>query len=279
MARIAVGDVQGCLPELRQLLKQADFRSDRDEVWFVGDLVNRGPDSLGTLRFVRALGDNARVVLGNHDLHLLAVAFGGSRKLRADDTLDDILNAADRESLMEWLVSRPLAVREGSDLMVHAGIVPQWTVEEVMTLSAEVEQALRIDPVKLFESMYGNRPDCWSPTLEGSDRLRFIINVLTRLRYCRADGRIDLKMKGAPGSQESGWMPWFAAPDRRTSSARVITGHWSTLGFVDRPDLLSLDTGCVWGGALTAAALDSNARWSLPCGGYQRVKMSAQSDG
>jgi bis(5'-nucleosyl)-tetraphosphatase (symmetrical) len=279
MARIAVGDVQGCLPELRQLLKQADFRSDRDEVWFVGDLVNRGPDSLGTLRFVRALGDNARVVLGNHDLHLLAVAFGGSRKLRADDTLDDILNAADRESLMEWLVSRPLAVREGSDLMVHAGIVPQWTVEEVMTLSAEVEQALRTDPVKLFESMYGNRPDLWSPALEGSDRLRFVINVLTRLRYCRADGRIDLKMKGAPGSQESGWMPWFAAPDRRTSSARVITGHWSTLGFVDRPDLLSLDTGCVWGGALTAAALDSNARWSLPCGGYQRVKMSAQSDG
>ncbi len=279
MARIAVGDVQGCLPELRQLLKQADFRSDRDEVWFVGDLVNRGPDSLGTLRFVRALGDNARVVLGNHDLHLLAVAFGGSRKLRADDTLDDILNAADRESLMEWLVSRPLAVREGSDLMVHAGIVPQWTVEEVMTLSAEVEQALRIDPVKLFESMYGNRPDLWSPALEGSDRLRFVINVLTRLRYCRADGRIDLKMKGAPGSQESGWMPWFAAPDRRTSSARVITGHWSTLGFVDRPDLLSLDTVCVWGGALTAAALDSNARWSLPCGGYQRVKMSAQSDG
>ena len=279
MARIAVGDVQGCLPELRQLLKQADFRSDCDEVWFVGDLVNRGPDSLGTLRFVRALGDNARVVLGNHDLHLLAVAFGGSRKLRADDTLDDILNAADRESLMEWLVSRPLAVREGSDLMVHAGIVPQWTVEEVMTLSAEVEQALRIDPVKLFESMYGNRPDLWSPALEGSDRLRFVINVLTRLRYCRADGRIDLKMKGAPGSQESGWMPWFAAPDRRTSSARVITGHWSTLGFVDRPDLLSLDTGCVWGGALTAAALDSNARWSLPCGGYQRVKMSAQSDG
>ena len=279
MARIAVGDVQGCLPELRQLLKQADFRSDRDEVWFVGDLVNRGPDSLGTLRFVRALGDNARVVLGNHDLHLLAVAFGGSRKLRADDTLDDILNAADRESLMEWLVSRPLAVREGSDLMVHAGIVPQWTVEEVMTLSAEVEQALRIDPVKLFESMYGNRPDLWSPALEGSDRLRFVINVLTRLRYCRADGRIDLKMKGAPGSQESGWMPWFAAPDRRTSSARVITGHWSTLGFVDRPDLLSLDTGCVWGGALTAAALDSNERWSLPCGGYQRVKMSAQSDG
>jgi bis(5'-nucleosyl)-tetraphosphatase (symmetrical) len=279
MARIAVGDVQGCLPELRQLLKQADFRSDRDEVWFVGDLVNRGPDSLGTLRFVRSLGDNARVVLGNHDLHLLAVAFGGSRTLRDDDTLDDILNAADRASLLEWLLSRPLAVREGSDLMVHAGIVPQWTVDEVMTLAAEVEQALRTDPVKLFESMYGNRPDRWSPELEGSDRLRFIINVLTRLRFCRADGRIDLKMKGAPGSQENDWMPWFATPDRRTSNVRVITGHWSTLGFVERPDLLALDTGCVWGGALTAAALDSNARWSLPCGGYQRVKMSAQSDG
>jgi len=279
MARIAVGDVQGCLPELRQLLKQADFRSDRDELWFVGDLVNRGPDSLGTLRFVRSLGDNARVVLGNHDLHLLAVAFGGSRTLRDDDTLNDILNAADRDSLLEWLVSRPLAVREGSDLMVHAGIVPQWTVDDVMMLAAEVEQALRADPVKLFESMYGNRPDRWSPALEGADRLRFVINVLTRLRYCRADGRIDLKMKGAPGSQESGWMPWFETPDRRTSNARVITGHWSTLGLVNRPDLLTLDTGCVWGGALTAAALDSDARWSLPCDGYQRVKMSAQSDG
>jgi len=279
MARIAVGDVQGCLPELRQLLIQADFRSDRDEIWLVGDLVNRGPDSLGTLRFVCSLGDNARVVLGNHDLHLLAVAFGGSRKLREDDTLNDILNATDREPLLEWLVTRPLAVREGSDLMVHAGVVPQWTLDEVMTLAAEVEQALRTDPVELFKSMYGNRPDRWSPTLEGADRLRFIINVLTRVRFCRADGRIDLKMKGGPGSQGSGWMPWFAVPDRRTSSARMITGHWSTLGFVDRPNLLALDSGCVWGGALTAAALDSNVRWSLPCGGCQRVKLSAQSDG
>lgn len=279
MTRIAVGDVQGCLPELRQLLKQFNFRSDRDEVWFVGDLVNRGPDSLGTLRFVRALGDNARVVLGNHDLHLLAVAYGGSRKLRNDDTLDDILSATDRDTLLEWLITRPLAVRAESDLMVHAGVVPQWTADEVMTLAGEVEQALRTDPAKLFESMYGNRPDRWTHTLEGADRLRFIINVLTRLRYCRADGRVDLKMKGAPGSQETGWMPWFDAPERRTTGVRVITGHWSTLGLVDRPDLLALDTGCVWGGTLTAAALDSTSRWSLPCGGYQRVKMSSPSDG
>jgi bis(5'-nucleosyl)-tetraphosphatase (symmetrical) len=279
MTRIAVGDVQGCLPELRQLLERAGFRSDCDEVWFVGDLVNRGPDSLETLRFVRALGDNARVVLGNHDLHLLAVAFGKHRKLRDDDTLDDILTASDRERLLEWLLTRPLAVREGADLMVHAGVVPQWSADDVMALAAEVERALRRDPVALFESMYGNRPDQWSPNLEGLDRLRFIINVLTRLRYCRADGRIDLKMKGAPGSQESGWMPWFETPNRCTANVRVITGHWSTLGLVDRPDLLALDTGCVWGGALTAAALDSSARWSLPCEGYRRVKMTAQNDG
>ncbi|MBM4191976.1 MAG: symmetrical bis(5'-nucleosyl)-tetraphosphatase [Gammaproteobacteria bacterium] len=278
MARIAVGDVQGCLPELRQLLKQVNFRSDRDEVWFVGDLVNRGPDSLGTLRFVRALGDNARVVLGNHDLHLLAVATSSSRRLRVDDTLDDILSAIDREALLEWLITRPLAVKKGSDLMVHAGVVPQWSAEDVMGLAAEVEQALRADPAKLFESMYGNRPDRWTVTLEGFDRLWFIINVLTRLRYCSADGRIDLKMKVAPGSQERGWIPWFEAPERRTSGIRVISGHWSTLGLVDRPDLLTLDTGGVWGGALTAAALDSTARWSLPCRGYKRVKMSVSSD-
>lgn len=279
MARIAIGDVQGCLPQLRALLQRADYRRDRDELWFVGDLVNRGPDSLGTLRFVRSLGDGARVVLGNHDLHLLAVAYGGHRSLREDDTLDELLAAPDRDVLLEWLLHRPLAVRAGNDLMVHAGVVPQWSADDVMTLAHEVEDALRSQPTRLFASMYGNRPDRWSEELEGAERRRFLINVLTRLRYCRADGRIDLKMKGAPGTQEHGWQPWFEVEDRRTTNVRLITGHWSTLGLLDRPELLTLDTGCVWGGALTAASLDDDRRWTVPCAGYQGVKMSAQPDG
>jgi len=265
VARIAIGDLQGCLTELQQLLKDIRFSADRDQLWFVGDLVNRGPDSLGVLRFVRALGANARVVLGNHDLHLLAVAFGSRRKLREDDTLDDVLSAADRHALLEWLLRQPLAVREGSDLMLHAGVVPQWSADEVLQYAREVEHALQANPQALFDVMYGNKPDCWRDELDGSDRLRFIINVLTRLRFCRADGRIDLKMKGAPGSQDAGWMPWFEVPTRRTRGVRLVTGHWSTLGLVDRAELLALDTGCVWGGALSAASLDGPERWSQPC--------------
>lgn len=275
MARIAIGDLQGCLAELQALLRTLRFSADRDQLWFVGDLVNRGPDSLGVLRFVRALGENARVVLGNHDLHLLAVAFGSQRKLRDDDTLDDVLTAPDRRTLLEWLITQPLAVREGRDLMVHAGVVPQWSGDEVLRHAREVEFALQADPQRLFDAMYGNKPDRWSDALEGADRLRFIINVLTRLRFCRADGRIDLKMKGAPGSQEPQWMPWFEVPNRRTGDLRLVTGHWSTLGLVDRSDLLALDTGCVWGGALSAASLDDAGRWTQPC--MSKGKMPAAS--
>ncbi|MBM4238041.1 MAG: symmetrical bis(5'-nucleosyl)-tetraphosphatase [Gammaproteobacteria bacterium] len=275
MARIAIGDLQGCLTELQQLLKDIRFSADRDQLWFVGDLVNRGPDSLGVLRFVRALGANARVVLGNHDLHLLAVAFGSRRKLREDDTLDDVLSAADRHALLEWLLRQPLAVREGSDLMLHAGVVPQWSADEVLQYAREVEHALQANPQALFDVMYGNKPDCWRDELDGSDRLRFIINVLTRLRFCRADGRIDLKMKGAPGSQDAGWMPWFEVPTRRTRGVRLVTGHWSTLGLVDRAELLALDTGCVWGGALSAASLDGPERCSQPCATKGKMPISS----
>jgi len=275
VARIAIGDLQGCLTELQQLLKDIRFSADRDQLWFVGDLVNRGPDSLGVLRFVRALGANARVVLGNHDLHLLAVAFGSRRKLREDDTLDDVLSAADRHALLEWLLRQPLAVREGSDLMLHAGVVPQWSADEVLQYAREVEHALQANPQALFDVMYGNKPDCWRDELDGSDRLRFIINVLTRLRFCRADGRIDLKMKGAPGSQDAGWMPWFEVPTRRTRGVRLVTGHWSTLGLVDRAELLALDTGCVWGGALSAASLDGPERWSQPCATKGKMPISS----
>ena len=279
MARIAIGDVQGCLVELRELLRELRFSADRDQLWFVGDLVNRGPDSLGVLRFVRALGDNARVVLGNHDLHLLAVARGaGGRRLRKDDTLDDILAAPDREALLDWLQARPLAVHAPAhggagardDLMVHAGVVPQWSVDQTLALAAEVSAALRDDASGLFAAMYGDKPDRWHDGLAGHDRLRFVINALTRMRFVDRDGRVDLKLKGEPRSAPAGWLPWFDAPGRRSAAARLVVGHWSTLGLVARDDLLALDTGCVWGGALTAASLDDPGRtWRVACAGYR----------
>ena len=270
MRRIAIGDVQGCLTELTQLLSLCEFDRTQDQLWFVGDLVNRGPESLGVLRFVRSLGDAAKVVLGNHDLHLLAVAFGsGARKRRDGDTLDDILDAPDRDDLLNWLITRPLAIAEGSDFMVHAGLAPSWSVPQTLELAGEVEHQLQRDPKTLFDHMYGDEPSSWSSSLAGFDRWRFVINTLTRMRYCRADGRIDLKMKGAPGSQKPGWLPWFDVTPRASADRRVIFGHWSTLGLLDRADVLALDTGCVWGGSLTAACLDNGTRWQLDCAGHR----------
>ena len=282
MRRIAIGDVQGCLGELRALLRRCRYSADRDQLWFVGDLVNRGPESLGVLRFVRDLGEGARVVLGNHDLHLLAVALGppagaNARSLRAGDTLDDILSAPDRDELLEWLLTRPLAVQARDeqgrvDLMVHAGVVPAWTREEVLTLAVEVADALQRDPRGVLGAMYGNRPDRWSSTLMGEERRRFVINTLTRLRFCTPDGRIDLRSKGAPGTQPEGELPWFETPERRTHDCRVIFGHWSTLGLLRRENLLGLDTGCVWGGALTAISLDDPEQfWQEPSPGHRRA--------
>lgn len=281
MRRIAIGDVQGCLDELRTLLRLCRYSADRDQLWFVGDLVNRGPDSLGVLRFVRDLGEGARVVLGNHDLHLLAVAIGPlkgahARALRSGDTLEAILEASDRDELLEWLLTRPLAVQATGDqgridLMVHAGVVPDWTTGEVCALATEVADALQRDPRGVFGAMYGNRPDRWSSRLTGRDRQRFVINTLTRLRFCTPDGRIDLTSKGAPGTQPEGELPWFETPDRRTQDCRVIFGHWSTLGLLRRPNLLALDTGCVWGGALTAVSLeDPEQIWQQPSPGHRR---------
>lgn len=272
MARYAIGDVQGCLDDLRELLKRCRHSADRDVLWFVGDLVNRGPQSLETLRFVRSLGAGAIVVLGNHDLHLLALAFGSKRKSKDGDTLDDVLAAPDRDQLLEWLMSRPLAVFDEprGDFLVHAGLVPDWTPRAAAMLAREVEAVLRDDPRSLFDSMYGNQPDRWSDSLRGMDRLRFVINAFTRMRYCRADGAIDLAFKGAPGAQPTGLHPWFDAPGRKSAGVRVICGHWSTLGFRKRPDLLALDTGCVWGGALTAVNLDADEPpVQLPCAGSQ----------
>jgi len=271
MRRIAIGDVQGCLTELKQLLDLCRFDPAEDQLWFVGDLVNRGPDSLGVLRFVRTLGDSAKIVLGNHDLHLLAVALGvDSRSLRTGDTLDEILHAPDRDDLLNWLLTRPLAVAEGCDLMVHAGVNPSWSIDETLALAAEVETQLQRDPATLFAHMYGDEPRQWSQGLQGFDRWRFVINTLTRMRYCHPDGRIDLKMKGAPGSQKDGWLPWFDIGSRASRDSRIICGHWSTLGLLDRADVLALDTGCVWGGSLSAACLDDGTRWQLDCPGHRK---------
>jgi len=271
VTRYAIGDLQGCVEELRTLLARLKFSADRDRLWLVGDLVNRGPDSLATLRLVRALGDNAVVVLGNHDLHLLAVAYGVQRRRRSD-TLDAVLAASDRDALIEWLQLRPLAHLEGSDLMVHAGLVPQWTAARTLALAAEVGNALRRDPRALFEHMYGDEPERWDERLAGAERLRFIINVLTRLRLCTADGRVDISSKGPPPPPPSPLRPWFEHPQRASRDVRVIFGHWSALGLVERPGVLGLDGGCVWGGTLTAADLDSDRPLvSVGCFAYQEI--------
>lgn len=270
MTRYAIGDVQGCHEELRALLALLKFSADRDRLWFVGDLVNRGPHSLETLRLVRALGDNAVVVLGNHDLHLLAVVHGVHRRKKSD-TLDEVLAAPDRDALLEWLLTRPLAHGEAGDLMVHAGVVPQWSVSLTLELAREVEAALRRDPRRLFEHMYGDEPDRWSAQLSGTERLRFVINVLTRLRVCTADGQVELALKGEPPPPPSPLRPWFTIEKRLTRGARIIFGHWSALGLVQSHGVVGLDSGCVWGGALSALDLDAGrAPVSVPCAGYQR---------
>jgi bis(5'-nucleosyl)-tetraphosphatase (symmetrical) len=256
LPRYAIGDIQGCYEPLRDLLRALKFNADCDQLLLVGDLVNRGPDSLAVLRFVRSLGGNVRTVLGNHDLHLLALHHDPDRQQRPGDTLDEVLAAPDRETLLDWLIGQPLLIDipRDRDLVVHAGIVPEWTREDVIACALEASRALRADPRGFLASMYGNKPDRWQDAQTENERHRFTVNVLTRMRYCRADGTIDLKMKGAPGKSGT-WRPWFEHP-RQLRDRRLICGHWSTLGLVQRTDLLVLDTGCVWGGALTAVDLD-----------------------
>ena len=271
MTRYAIGDVQGCDRELRALLKLIGFAADRDQLWLVGDLVNRGPGSLAVLRLVHSLGDNAVVVLGNHDLHLLALAHKSAR-YRKSDTLAQVLEAPDRDALLEWLMSRPLAYAQGNDLMVHAGVVPEWSVAQTLELAAAVSATLQHDPRGLFEHMYGDEPDRWDEKLRGMERLRFTINVLTRIRVCTADGRVDLSVKGPPPPPASPLRPWFEHPGRRSREARVIFGHWSALGFVRRAGVIGLDSGCAWGGTLTAYDLDREREpLATPCAQYQRI--------
>jgi bis(5'-nucleosyl)-tetraphosphatase (symmetrical) len=261
VALYAIGDVQGCDAELEALLKSLRFAPDRDRLWFVGDLVNRGPASLEVLRRVRALGDSATVTLGNHDLHLLAVAFGSSR-LRSDDTLTQILEAPDRDALLEWLLHRPMLVEHPvlNLCLVHGGLSPQWDLPTARSCARELERSLRSEPQKLFKHMYGDQPDRWDDALEGIERLRYIVNCFTRLRYVDGQGRLELHVKGAPKKAQRGTLiPWFEAPAARWRGTRVVFGHWSTLGFFQNADVIGLDTGCVWGGSLTALRLDPPA--------------------
>jgi bis(5'-nucleosyl)-tetraphosphatase (symmetrical) len=263
---LAIGDLQGCDGALRQLLADSGAEASDEPLWFAGDLVNRGPDSLRALRRVRALGARATVVLGNHDLHLLAAA-AGARAPRRDDTLGPILAAPDRDALIDWLRRRPLAHRDGDRLMVHAGVFPQWTAEQAVALSDEVSRVLSgPDWGDFLHAMYGNRPDRWEDALSGDDRLRAIVNGLTRIRFVHPDGRMDFDVKEGAAAAPPGLLPWFDAPGRRTAgSVTVVFGHWSTLGLLLRPDLVALDTGCVWGGALTAVRLEDRAVVQVRC--------------
>ena len=255
-----IGDVQGCCSALDALLEKIDFSPSRDRIFVLGDLVNRGPRSLETLRRLRGFGDAATCLLGNHDLNLLAVAHG-VRPPRKGDTIAEILDAPDLDAWLEWLRHRRMAVFEHGWLMVHAGVVPQWDAAQTLRLAAEVEVLLRSEALAEFlPQMYGDRPMRWRESLAGAERMRFVVNALTRTRFVTADGTLDLVMKSGAGSAPAGLYPWFEAPGRRTLGTPIAFGHWATLGLIDRPDLLALDTGCVWGRQLSAARIDGGRR-------------------
>jgi len=265
MATYAIGDLQGCVDELRRLLAAFEFDASRDRLWFVGDLVNRGPSSLETLRLVRSFGDVAVCVLGNHDFHLLCRAEGFARR-HADDTLDPVLGAPDAAELLDWLRHRPMLHEERGFAMVHAGLLPQWSLARARALAREVETALRGPHYREFlRHLYGARPNRWREDLAGWDRLRVIVNAMARLRFCTEDGEMLLEVKreeAPPGARR-----WFEL--RPADEPPIVFGHWSTLGLVMTEKVLALDTGCVWGGRLTAVRLEDRALFQVPCRGYQ----------
>lgn len=273
MATYAIGDVQGCYSELRSLLREFGFDTRRDRLWFAGDLVNRGPSSLQVLRFVADLEDRAHTVLGNHDLHLVASA-RGARKLRAKDTFHDVLDAADGEALVDWLRNRPVIHHdpERAFVMVHAGIAPAWTVDDANRFGSELSNALRAsDYPGLLSNMYGNNPDRWHDSLTGFDRLRFITNAFTRMRYCHRDGRLDFSETRPPGDQDPSLAPWYTLRDGAMDGTRIVFGHWATLriraALPRNLHVRHLDTGCVWGGSLTALRLEDDREFSVDCEG------------
>ena len=265
MSIFAIGDIQGCDREFELLLKQSGFDAVQDKLWLVGDLVNRGPGSLAVLRKVKSLGDAAITVLGNHDLHLLAVAEGVAEKHHSD-TLDDILNAPDRKELLDWLRHQRLIHIEGEHVLLHAGLLPQWSILKAQALAHEVEQALRgKELVRFLKKMYGNKPDHWDDALCGYDRLRVITNVFSRMRICSTQGVMQFKFKGELADVPDGYLPWYKVPGRANLDKTIIFGHWSALGLVVEPNVIALDTGCLWGGKLTSIRLEDRKIFQINC--------------
>ena len=257
----AVGDIQGCAPSLKALIKKLPVQS---KIIFLGDLVNRGPDSLGTLRYLKKLQEEKRIecILGNHDLHLLAVD-SGIRKTKGLDTVQPILDAPDRADLMNWLRHRPMALSNGKVLTVHAGVLPQWDLQQTIECAQEVEKALRKKSYKDFlVNMYGNTPNKWSNSLKGYERLRVITNALTRIRFCTPAGMMEFESKEGFEDGPKGYIPWFKTPKRKTQDALIYFGHWSTLGLLQHGNVIGLDTGCVWGGKLTAMEIPESGKSS-----------------
>ena len=270
MTLFAIGDLQGCAGQLDALIDKVLTLAPEAGFVFVGDLVNRGPDSLGCLRRIRAMGDRAQLVLGNHDLHLLAVA-RGIRPRGRSDTLGDLLAADDLDDLLEWLRQQPLALMAEGHLVVHAGVLPQWTTEQTLALAEEVSAVLRgSDWLDFLAQMYGNEPARWRDDLQGMDRLRCVVNALTRLRFCTAEGEMEFATKDGPGRPPAGYMPWFEVPERLTQSTPIAFGHWSTLGLTQRSNVIGLDTGCVWGGKLSALRLSDRTLVQVDCPQHQR---------
>lgn len=273
MATYAIGDIQGCFQSLTALLNRVSFDPAHDRLWLVGDLVNRGPDSLHTLRFVRELGPAAVTVLGNHDLYLLMVAYGAIRNRGKDDTIQAVLDAPDREVLLSWLRTRPLMHVENGFAMVHAGLLPGWTVEQARALAREVEGALA-GPYHsdLLHNMWGSEPAAWSDDLRDYERMRVIVNAMTRMRFCSADGVMDFKVKGEVTKVPKGYLPWFEVAGRKSADITVVFGHWSALGLRIEPNLMALDSGCLWGRELTAVRLEDRAVFQVACPGLAHGK-------
>ncbi len=268
MAVYAIGDVQGCFDDLKRLLDKIRFDPVKDQLWFVGDLVNRGPKSLETLSFVKSLGSSAISVLGNHDLHLIATALG-IRKPHRKDTLQDIIKSPHCDELIDWLRHCPLFYHDNGYCLLHAGLPPQWDFKKTKQMAAEAEAILQGENYReFFNHMYGDEPSSWHEDLQGMARIRFIVNCFTRMRYCDGNGVLDMEYKQAPDRQPEGLYPWFQLADRKSVDMKIIFGHWSTLGFYAGDNCFALDTGCLWGGELTALKLGKSVkRTSISCAG------------
>ena len=275
MSIYAIGDIQGCFDDLLRLLDVISFNENSDQLWFAGDLVNRGPKSLETLRFVKSLGKSAVTVLGNHDMHLLAASCL-PKIVNKKDSLTQVLDAPDRDELIYWLRHRPLFHYNNDFCLLHAGLPPQWDFKKAQKMAIIAEQTLRDKDYEGFlKQMYGDKPNIWSPNLKGVSRLRFIINCFTRMRYCDAQGRLDFVNSGPLGSQPNNLFPWFDAPKRKNADVRIIFGHWSSLGYYEGRNCYGIDTGCLWGGQLTALRLDETMqRFSIDCKGANRLRKS-----